>query len=208
MAPEKTAPTRSPRREATRRRILAAASEAFAERGFHGTSVEDVCERAGFTRGAFYSNFSSRDELVIALVAQRTTRLGERLTELTTSDHDLSPRDLLHAVLEAWSDQPGERQQWLLLQTELMLHAIRDPEAGAAWRTLIDDSHQQVAAALDAYLSRRSLSLPITGLGLTRLLYATFQGGALQHLLDPERVGPAELEDQLLSVLESALQEA
>lgn len=46
-------PRRSPRREATRQRILDAAREVFAERGVIGGTVEDICERAGFTRGAF-----------------------------------------------------------------------------------------------------------------------------------------------------------
>jgi AcrR family transcriptional regulator len=57
-------PRISARRQATRERVLEAAGEVFAERGFHGASVEDICERAGFTRGAFYSNFSSKDDLV------------------------------------------------------------------------------------------------------------------------------------------------
>jgi len=200
-----TAP-RSARREATRQRILAAASQAFAERGFHGTSVEDVCERAGFTRGAFYSNFASRDELVVELVAQRTARLRDRVRELSEQD-DLSPRELLHGVLTLWSDQPGERQQWLLLQTEFMLHAIRDPEAGAAWREVVARGHEETAATLEVYLRRHGIRLPISSLELARLLFATFQGGALQHLLDPTQVGPDDLENHLLAVLEGALTE-
>ncbi|WP_050348991.1 TetR/AcrR family transcriptional regulator [Arsenicicoccus sp. oral taxon 190] len=207
MTTSSEAPPRSARREATRQRILGAASQTLAERGFHGTSVEEVCERAGFTRGAFYSNFASREELVAELVQQRTVRLRERVLELAAQE-DLTPHELWHGVLALWSGQPGQRQQWLLLQTELMLHAIRDPEAGATWREVIDRSQEDVAAALDAFLERHHLSLPITSMGLSRLLFATFQGGALQHLLDPQRVGPDDLEEQLLSVLEHALDRA
>jgi AcrR family transcriptional regulator len=49
---------------------MAAASEVFAESGFDGASVEAICERAGFTRGAFYSNFASKEELFFGLVQQ------------------------------------------------------------------------------------------------------------------------------------------
>ena len=47
---------------------MAAAVRMFAERGIIGASVEEICEAAGFTRGAFYSNFADKDELVLALL--------------------------------------------------------------------------------------------------------------------------------------------
>src|SRR5699024_11927152 len=63
------------RRPETRQRLLDAALEVFAERGFGNTSVEQVCDRAGFTRGAFYSNFTSLEELFLAMWEQRSTRM-------------------------------------------------------------------------------------------------------------------------------------
>lgn len=65
------------RRAETRRRLFAAALETFAERGFYGASVEDICERAGYTRGAFYSNFASKEELFFGLYAEQAQRLVE-----------------------------------------------------------------------------------------------------------------------------------
>ncbi|MDN5559707.1 MAG: TetR/AcrR family transcriptional regulator [Ruaniaceae bacterium] len=58
----------TPRREATRRRLVDAAVQEFAAHGIDATSVETICESAGFTRGAFYSNFADKDELVLAIV--------------------------------------------------------------------------------------------------------------------------------------------
>ena len=64
----RVAPKRITRRRAqTRQLLLDAALEVFAEDGFGRATVEQVCERAGFTRGAFYSNFSSLDELFLAM---------------------------------------------------------------------------------------------------------------------------------------------
>ncbi|WP_409485239.1 TetR/AcrR family transcriptional regulator [Arsenicicoccus dermatophilus] len=195
---------RSARRQATRRRLPAAASAAFADRGLHGTTVEDICERAGFTRGAFYSNFTSRDDLVIALVEERSAALRARVAELTRRA-DLTPDELLHEVLTTWTELPGEREQWLLLQTELMLHAIREPAAGAAWREVVTHNLREIAAVLQAYLGRRGVQLPIDSLVLARLVYATFQGGALQHLLDPAHVAPGDLSGSLVTLLDGAL---
>ena len=60
----------SPRRARTRQRLMSAAMTVFAERGVIGSSVEEICEAAGFTRGAFYSNFADKDALVLGLIEQ------------------------------------------------------------------------------------------------------------------------------------------
>src|SRR5512139_646545 len=70
---------RSARREVTRQRVLDAAREVFAERGVIGGTVEDICEAAGFTRGAFYSNFADKADVVRALLAREHGRLLEHL---------------------------------------------------------------------------------------------------------------------------------
>ncbi|NLH71165.1 MAG: TetR/AcrR family transcriptional regulator, partial [Brooklawnia sp.] len=58
----------TPRREATRRRLIDSAVHEFAANGIDATSVEQISEAAGFTRGAFYSNFADKDELILAIV--------------------------------------------------------------------------------------------------------------------------------------------
>src|SRR6478735_9603300 len=60
----------SRRREATRQKLLDAAALVFAEVGLDAASVEAICERAGFTRGAFYSNFETKDELFLELAGR------------------------------------------------------------------------------------------------------------------------------------------
>ena len=59
------------RRAATRDRLVEAALGVFAEKGVLGASVEEICEAAGFTRGAFYSNFASKDELCVAALQRQ-----------------------------------------------------------------------------------------------------------------------------------------
>ena len=66
-----SAPRVSKRRAETREKLLAAAADVFAERGFGRATVEEICEHAGFSRGAFYSNFDSLDELFFALYSDR-----------------------------------------------------------------------------------------------------------------------------------------
>src|SRR5258708_12401897 len=63
--------TRAESRRRTRVHLLEAAAEVFARRGFHGASVEEVAEVAGYTKGAVYSNFTSKDDLFLAVLEGR-----------------------------------------------------------------------------------------------------------------------------------------
>ena len=63
--------TRAQRRQQTRARLLDAAGQVFARRGFHAATVDEVAEAAGYTKGAVYSNFANKDELFLALLDQR-----------------------------------------------------------------------------------------------------------------------------------------
>ena len=67
------------RRPETRGRLLDAAFGVFATRGFGRASIEEVCEAAGYTRGAFYSNFDTLDELFFALYTERSELLARQV---------------------------------------------------------------------------------------------------------------------------------
>jgi len=63
--------SREESRALTRSRVITAAGEVFAERGFHAASLEDVADRAGYSIGAVYSNFRSKDDLFLSLMTER-----------------------------------------------------------------------------------------------------------------------------------------
>lgn len=133
---------RTARRDATRERVLDAAIGVFAERGVFGGSVEDICERAGFTRGAFYSNFTDKADLLEALIAREHAHLLAQLDESAalaaeaarsaTAPADLAP--VLAAIVDRiLAAVPGDRQL-SMVQTELEIHAIRQPETSGSFR--------------------------------------------------------------------------
>jgi AcrR family transcriptional regulator len=132
--------SRSARREATRERVLDAAREVFAERGVIGASVEDICGRAGFTRGAFYSNFADKAELLDALIRREQGRLvedlGARLTLAieATRAGALDQARVFNTLVDQFLQSIPWDRQFTLVQTELEIHAIRDPAASASWR--------------------------------------------------------------------------
>ncbi|MDQ0726390.1 TetR/AcrR family transcriptional regulator [Microbacterium sp. W4I20] len=129
-----TPATRS--RENTRARLLEAAAQVFAEVGLDGASVEAVCERAGFTRGAFYSNFESKDELFLMLSAsvaeERVNAVRTQVSEMTAEgalSPGCDPIDLVQRVMELGSDD----RLGVMLMSEIRIRALRDPQFGIAY---------------------------------------------------------------------------
>lgn len=156
------------RRAQTRSRLMSAAIEAFAERGVMAASVEDICERAGFTRGAFYSNFADKEELVLALLDQQISEvvdrahqvIGESLAARSTTDSE----SLIELAAEAFSQAsiPITRD-WVIVQEELRLYALRSPETFEKYSLLERKTIGNVRTLLAEALAQidREFALPI-----------------------------------------------
>ncbi|WP_051967622.1 TetR/AcrR family transcriptional regulator [Kitasatospora mediocidica] len=129
--PDAHAPRVTRRRIQTRARLLDAAFDVFAAVGFGQASIEGICEAAGYTRGAFYSNFTGLDELFFALYDVRAELITRQLADaLATADGilDQSLPDLLGRVTDALLLD----RDWLLVKTEFLLHAARRPAVAQA----------------------------------------------------------------------------
>lgn len=197
---EPAAPPITARRQATRDRVLAAASEVFAERGFHGASVEDICERAGFTRGAFYSNFSSKDDLVLELSRRHSEALVERIRAASKQEHATAD-EVLKSVFAALADDTRSKEQWLVLTTEFTLHAIREPVARRAWAAQQRRVRDELVAVVDEAVARQGLTLPMPTDVFVRAAIALAQGSMTQRLVEPRSLTVGELERTVLPVL-------
>jgi AcrR family transcriptional regulator len=190
----------SRKRRQTQARLLDAALDAFAERGFHGTSVEDVCERAGFSRGAFYSNFSSKEELFLALYDRQATRILDTFGEQAPTGEgtlDEVVADLVAAI-------PRDRR-WYLVSTEFALHAVRNPEAGAAFAAARATVRAGFAARVDEVLERHGRELTVPVDDLVRWLFAVHDGGLAQSYVEQDRLGPNDLTRQVAPLLVDAV---
>jgi AcrR family transcriptional regulator len=150
------------RREQTRARLLEAAHEVFGEVGMDAASVETICERAGFTRGAFYSNFESKDELFLALISQLAE---EKLQDVADRVQALGPdaaidlAGLVHRVVDVSVGQQMEPQ----LISEIRTQALRDPRLATAFLAWQDAMRRRVediiVRVVEAYGLR--LRLPV-----------------------------------------------
>ncbi len=124
--PAEAAAPRPPRRRVhTRARLLAAAGELFLSVGFARTSIEDVCAAAGYTRGAFYSNFGSKEELLLALFDDQAAGRMAELERLAAACEALAPQERARLLVEALLRVEPAESGWILLFLEFRLVAAR-----------------------------------------------------------------------------------
>jgi AcrR family transcriptional regulator len=170
--------TRAERKELTRELLFDAAIEVFARKGYHGASLDDVAEAAGFTKGAVYSNFTRKSDLFRALLERESRRRGEGLAEVIAA----VPLALLPEVAGEWLRRPdNEQRDRDTLDLEFLLAAVRDPSL----RPAIGQSRQALARVLEEKL-RAVPGGGFDGDGLARLIVALSVGLLADQYLDPE----------------------
>ena len=172
-----TPATRS--RENTRARLLEAAAQVFAEVGLDGASVEAVCERAGFTRGAFYSNFESKDELFLMLAASvsevRVSAVRTRVEELTAAGalvEGCDPIDLVQQIMELG----GDDRLGVMLLSEIRIRALRDRQFGEAYLAQEREMVSSIAQIVEDIVSAGLLRLRLPAETSARMLMIIWEG--------------------------------
>lgn len=154
------------RREATRGRLLDAARHVLAESGIQGATVEEICERAGFTRGAFYSNYESKDALVLDLFQrEKDLMLGRVQAALDTELQSPAATDeetLLRVLDQFLTSQPTDRT-WFLVHQEFVIHGVREREIAVVYQELWSQTRAEFAAIVTGAVEmlQRRLSLPV-----------------------------------------------
>jgi AcrR family transcriptional regulator len=178
------------RRAQTQERLMAAAVRMFAERGIIGASVEEICEAAGFTRGAFYSNFADKDELVLALIRKsiRTqfAAAEQAVARTMAAPTKLDTVDLVSFVLTAFVEFGTEDRETILVERELLLYAARQPALRAPYLVFVDECDRQLRALISDALAHAGLEFTVPfDEGLT-LLKATWEHEQLNTLFGAE----------------------
>ncbi|MDP1848220.1 MAG: TetR family transcriptional regulator [Solirubrobacteraceae bacterium] len=174
--------TRAERSAQTRGELLDAAQRRFFEAGYHATTIDDIADDAGYTKGAVYSTFGSKAAMFLALFDDIVDQRLAATRAIT--DHADTGSD---ASLQALADQPVEARnaRFLLLSIEFWVHAAREPALLAAF----SERYRRLRTSL------AELAPPATTLEPERWALVTLalsNGFALERLIDPDGV-PGDL---------------
>ncbi|MFD9094520.1 TetR/AcrR family transcriptional regulator [Streptomyces collinus] len=199
MTPQDTARRVTRRRARTRANLLDAAFAVFAAKGFGRVSIEEVCEAAGYSRGAFYSNFATLDELFFALYRDRADLIAAQVADALAQD---GPGLDVQAAVERVTEVLLLDVDWLLVKTDFLVHAARDPAVAQA---LLDHRARLRAAVADRLSRARGhTALPAVlgdAEGAAHAVVAAYDGVTTQLLLDRDVDAARTWLGQLLTAL-------
>jgi len=176
--------TREERRVRTREDLVDAADRLFTANGFHTTTVDAIAADAGYTKGAVYSNFASKEDLFFAVYERRVdaaVRTSERLLA------DLGTSDAIDRAAADGASRKGRDDGWLAVFFEFWSHVLRHPEL----RDRFARVHARNQAPFAAALKRDGLAPTGTDVAPDELVVAAMAmdvGLALERLVRPDAV--------------------
>jgi AcrR family transcriptional regulator len=193
--------TQEERKAETRAKLIAAAADLFARKGFHAVSAEAVSDAADRTTGALYSHFGSKDGLLLALVEQWLDESAARILADVEGSPDLDGR--LRAL---WSDSmaphPVNSDAWLLLEFELWLHAARNAEFAPDLAQRYDDRRAALGVPLQAWAKDEHIGRLRHPKRTAGLVIALLLGAAMQQRIDPDAFSTDDVVAGLRSIIE------
>ena len=202
---EPTQPQRRPQRTDVRVRLLAAAAEEFTEHGYVAAKLTDIADRAGFTKGAVYSNFESKQALFAELLAMRSLDLAARVLAHIS---DLDPTAAAGAgggEIAAWV---VAEPRWPLLTVEFGILAGRDPAVADRYRA----DRRALRGELERLIAERAedwgVGEKFDARRLATSLVALISGLAVEHSVDPEGIDEATIADAISELFAGAIARA
>jgi AcrR family transcriptional regulator len=191
--------TRVEQREQTVTRLLDSAEELFARNGIAETSIEEIAENAGYSRGAFYSNFDDKDSIVLRLIDREQQRGIAETNAIVESASDGD--ELLDRLLE-WSRNLGDPRTTIGI--EYVLYASRNPKLRPRMKELSDRLLAQHAHLVRSQHALLDVEMPITPEDGAKIMLALDEGYALLRLNDPDAY-PRSLWSETIAFLNEAV---
>ena len=191
------------RRAMTRQHLLEAAAMVFARDGFQGSSLDEIAATAGFTKGAVYSNFKSKDDLFLELLDDRINRQFAVVSEILETG-SREREEQFPRIREIFRSDMFWSEDFITLWLEFVLYARRNPEAQAKLTASVKRSRAQVQALIDHEYAMLGASSSYPTADLAEIALALFNGLGIDRLINPTAVTD-EMLDTTLSFLYDAM---
>lgn len=180
--------TRAERREQTREALVSAAERRFVGGGFHATSVDEVAAEAGYTKGAVYSNFESKEDLFFAVYERRSRRA---ISEAERVLGESGPAAGLERLASDSALRIGRDDGWLAVFFEFWAHVVRNPGLRERFAEIHTRALAPLVAASERLVEEEGIRLPVDAERFNAAMYAMVSALTLERLTRPEVVDAA-----------------
>jgi AcrR family transcriptional regulator len=197
--------SREDSREQTTQRLLDAAQKLIAKKGLEAASVENIAAAAGYSRGAFYSNFSSKDDLFIELLRREHEKFTAELNALRSSA--LSVDQVQRRIRDLYGQIYRDNES-CMNWTEARMLAARDARFRSKLDTLMIQKRGQIAEFIEYFYGRVGVVPPVSPEKIAMGFMSLAEGVKLFMLSSPAEMTPAIAESLLTLFIDSIMQRA
>jgi AcrR family transcriptional regulator len=177
-----------PTRDDTCEKLFEAAARVFEDQGIGGASIEAIAAAAGFTRGAFYSNFKSKDELIIAMLEDHVEQSIRRNLDLLDKHKNLA--DFIDALKTIDRSHQDPLARSPLLHMEMILFVARAEKRRPDLAKRLRARRKLIADIVEATVKGSGKNGPLNPTWTGAILLALEDGFRLHRLIDPETTPP------------------
>jgi AcrR family transcriptional regulator len=177
-----------PTRDDTREKLFEAAARVFEDQGIGGASIEAIAAAAGFTRGAFYSNFKSKDELIIAMLEDHVEQSILRIRDLLERHRNLA--DFIEALKTMGRSQQDPLGRSPLLHMEMILFVARAEKRRPELAKRLRARRKLVTDIIETTARNSGRTVILNPAWAGALVLALEDGFRLHRLIDPETTPP------------------
>jgi AcrR family transcriptional regulator len=176
--------TRKQKQERTRAKLMSSATRLFCRRGLEQASVEEIAQQAGYTKGAFYSNFKSKEELFLAMLDEKFAEEIERIERTLRTDEapDEAARHAGEDLIRFVRADP----EWERLYLEFVGYAARNDEFRQELLTRCRAMDARLEEIYRRWAAQIGLVPPIPLADITQITSIMAEGFMLRQQIDPE----------------------
>ncbi|RSD25292.1 TetR/AcrR family transcriptional regulator [Amycolatopsis eburnea] len=174
--------TRAESQARTRQQLIDTAKQLFLRDGYSVTSLEKVADEAGYSKGAVYSNFRSKDELCLAVL---DLIHDEQVALVAEALSGADGMDGLLTAFQAWAERSIGDEAWTALEVEFATNARRDPHVRAELAARDKAIRETIAGLLTGYAERFGITLPMSADDAATALLSLGIGLGVQRAIDP-----------------------
>ncbi len=168
----------------TRAALLRSASRTICELGMHGASIDRIAADAGYTKGAFYAHFASKEDLFLTMLDEHFATELARLDAVLTGTGD--PAEETRAAAEDFLEHIDSDPEWRRLYQELATHAARHDAFRAEFAARQRDLRERMAAVFTRWASDLGVTPPVPSEDVAAMTFFMADGFLLDQLIDPE----------------------
>ena len=161
--------------------LVRSARECIARNGYAATTVDQIAEHAGFSKGAFYYSFDSKEAIMLEILERIH---GEDIRELRVIFDEQEDAASLDRAFDRWAEARYRNTEWAKLNVELQLHSSRHAGFAGKYAAHFEKYKTQLSALIALNFARHGKALPAPAIEFSAALIALVDGLALQHSLN------------------------